>query len=63
MGKCISKDQQLKIREIDERSYIAITDEFEYYRYEDKNECNNDKDAYYYDERVSFLCSEFILIK
>lgn len=43
MGKCISKDQQLKIREIDERSYIAITDEFEYFHYEvsysDEDDC------------------------
>lgn len=42
MGKCVSKDQQLKIREIDERSYIAITDDFEYYQYDD------DSEDYYY---------------
>lgn len=35
MGKCVSKDQHLQqIREIDERAYIAISDEFEYYHYE-----------------------------
>lgn len=34
MGKCVSKDQHLEIREIDERAYIAISNEFEYYRYE-----------------------------
>jgi hypothetical protein len=33
MGKCVSKDQHLKLREIDERSYVAISDEFEYYDY------------------------------
>ena len=48
MGKCISKDQQIKIREIDERAYIAISNDFEYYRYEDSQ---NEED--YYDE-VSF---------
>jgi hypothetical protein len=44
MGKCVSKDQQLKIREIDERSYIAITDDFEYYQYDD----DGDSEDYYY---------------
>lgn len=35
MGKCVSKDQHLQqIREIDERAYISISDEFEYYHYE-----------------------------
>lgn len=34
MGKCVSKDQHLRIREIDERAYIALSDEFEYYHYE-----------------------------
>lgn len=36
MGKCVSKDQHLQIREIDERSYVAISDEFHYYRYQDE---------------------------
>lgn len=36
MGKCVSKDHHVQqIREIDERSYIAISDDdFDYYRYE-----------------------------
>ncbi|XP_070502044.1 serine-rich adhesin for platelets isoform X2 [Chironomus tepperi] len=50
MGKCISKDQQLKIREIDERSYIAITDEFEYYHYE---EVYNEEEKFVEDEGQS----------
>lgn len=34
MGKCVSKDAQ-RIREIDERTFIAISDDdFDYYRYE-----------------------------
>lgn len=38
MGKCVSKDQHLQqIREIDERAYISISDEFEYYHYEVRN--------------------------
>jgi hypothetical protein len=49
MGKCVSKDQQLKIREIDERSYIAITDDFEYYQYDD------DSEDYYYGVSVIML--------
>lgn len=36
MGKCVSKNQQLHIREIDERAYVAISDEFDYYRYENE---------------------------
>lgn len=56
MGKCISKDQQLKIREIDERSYIAITDEFEYYHYE---EVYNEEEKFVEDE-VSFDTLYFI---
>lgn len=31
MGKCVSKNQQLHIKAIGETSYIAISDEFEYY--------------------------------
>ncbi|CAO1340147.1 unnamed protein product [Diamesa serratosioi] len=31
MGKCVSKDHQLHIKAIGETSYIAISDEFEYY--------------------------------
>ena len=31
MGKCVSKDQQLHIKAIGGTSYIAISDEFEYY--------------------------------
>lgn len=31
MGKCVSKDQHLQIREIDERAYIALSDGFDYY--------------------------------
>ena len=52
MGKCISKDQQLKIREIDERSYIAITDEFEYYHYE---EVYNEEEKFVEDEVSQIL--------
>lgn len=51
MGKCISKDQQLKIREIDERSYIAITDEFEYYHYDEVY----DEDEKFVEDEVSFV--------
>lgn len=38
MGQCVStsKDQHLKITEIDERCYIAISDEFEYFDYHDE---------------------------
>lgn len=32
MGKCASKNQRLHIREIDERSYLAILDGIDYYR-------------------------------
>ena len=48
MGKCVSKDQQLKIREIDERSYIAITDEFEYYQYDGDNDDDDSSEDFYY---------------
>lgn len=52
MGKCVSKDESSfrKIREIDERSYIAITDEFEYYHYEDDGSYEE-----YYEVRYIFL--------
>lgn len=36
MGKCASKEQHSQIREIDERGYVAISDEFDYYCYEDE---------------------------
>lgn len=40
MGKCVSKDHhEQQIREIDERSYIAISEDFDYYRYEVRS-CN-----------------------
>lgn len=42
MGKCVSKDQHLQqIREIDERSYIAISDELDFYQYEVSKMCEH----------------------
>lgn len=60
MGKCVSKDQQLKIREIDERSYIAITDEFEYYQYDGDNDDDDSSEDFYY---VSILWYFFACTK
>ncbi|CRL00118.1 CLUMA_CG013398, isoform B [Clunio marinus] len=45
MGKCASKDQHLEIREIDERSYIAIVDDFDYYGYEYEGQSESKKSS------------------
>lgn len=35
MGKCVSKDHHIRIKELaDSSTYIAITDEFEYFHHE-----------------------------
>lgn len=52
MGKCVSKNNQVKIREIDERSYIAITDDFEYYQYDGDDDASDD---YYYGVSIIFI--------